>query len=105
MRRGTPARTLVLVAALLGGLIACDGGDERLRTTFTVKGMHCDACSTSIVTTLERVEGVDEATADHEMGVAVAVYRPRDLRAEDLETEIEKLGYTVTGFETEVLES
>jgi copper chaperone CopZ len=66
--------------------------------------MHCDACSTSIVTTLESVEGVSAAAADHENGTAEATYRPRTVNAEELEAEIEKLGYTVIGMETEAVE-
>jgi copper chaperone CopZ len=104
VRRRVLALSWLLVAGF-GALTACDRGVDRVRTTFTVNGMHCDACSTSIVSTLEKVEGVDEVTADHELGMAEAVYSPRDVGAEELKTEIEMLGYTVTGFETEVLES
>ena len=103
MQRRFPALMCLLLAGL-GAFTACDRGADRARTTFNVDGMHCDACSTSIVTTLEKLEGVDEVTADHELGVAEAVYRPRKVGAEELKTEIETLGYTVTGFETEVLE-
>ena len=50
------------------------------------------------------MDGVEKASADHEMGFAEAVYRPRQVGAEELETEIEKLGYTVTGTKTEAVE-
>ena len=103
MRRSTSVALLLLVAVLLGG-VACDRGPDRVRTTFSVEGMHCDACSTSIVATLERVDGVEEASADYQLGMAEAVYNPRDANAEELKTEIEKLGYTVVGMETEAVE-
>ena len=103
MRRSALVSTFLLVAVLLGG-VACDRGPDRVRTTFKIEGMHCDACSTSIVATLERVDGVEEASADYELGMAEAVYNPRAASADELKTEIEKLGYTVVGMETEVVE-
>jgi len=42
---------------------------------------------------------------DHEKGTAEATYRPRKVEADKLKAEIEKLGYTVTGMETESVES
>ena len=45
-----------------------------------------------------------EASADHEDGLAEAVYQPREVDAEELKAEIEKLGYMVTGMQTEAVE-
>jgi len=104
MQRARSLATLVVAASLLLS-VSCDRQAVQHRTVFTVDGMHCDACSSSIIASLERVEGVDEATADHELGSAEAVYRPREVEADDLKTEIEKLGFTVTGMETKPLES
>jgi copper chaperone CopZ len=67
--------------------------------------MHCDGCSSTITATLERLDGVVEASADHENGIAVAVYHPRKVELEDLKSNIEKLGYTVVGMETIEIES
>ncbi len=100
MRHVTSLITIVLVVGLFVGLAACNHKADRSRTIFTVDGMHCDACSTSIVTTLESVEGVNEAAADHAMGTAEAIYRPRTVDVDTLKAEIEKLGYTVIGMET-----
>jgi copper chaperone CopZ len=72
---------------------------------FTVEGMHCGGCSSTITATLERVEGVVEASADHEKGIAEAVYNPRKIEADDLKAEIEKLGYKVTTMKTEAVGS
>ena len=104
MRRLDPAMTMLLMAGLLVAT-ACSREAEPVRTVFTVSGMHCDACSTSIVSTLEKVEGVEAVSADHELGVADAVYRETVVSAEDLKREIEGLGYTVTSMETSALES
>jgi copper chaperone CopZ len=93
-----------MVAALLL-LSSCARPDVRARTVFTVDGMHCDSCSSSIVATLEKVEGVEAVTADHELGTAEAVHRPEMVGADELKVEIESLGYTVTGMKTETVES
>jgi copper chaperone CopZ len=105
MRRVASVTTMLLTVGLFVALAACDQKVDRVRTIFTVEGMHCDACSTSIVTTLEKVDGVDEASADHEKGMAVATYRSREVEVDALKTEIEKLGYTVIGAETVAVDS
>lgn len=94
----------ILIAAVLLISVSCARDDERAHTTFTVEGMHCDSCSSSIVATLEKVDGVDTVTADHELGMAEAFHRPDAVDAETLKGEIEKLGYTVTRMKTETVE-
>jgi copper chaperone CopZ len=84
--------------------LGADSPSDLVRTSFTVEGMHCDGCSSAIVASLERLDGVVEAVADHEAGTAAAVYRPRTVSLEALEEAIEKLGYTVTGTTTETVE-
>ena len=97
--------TVVLIAAsLLIGPATADDSPERGRTVFSVEGMHCDGCSSTITATLERVDGVMAARADHEKGNAEAFYRPRKVEAEALKAEIEKLGYTVIGMKTEAVD-
>jgi copper chaperone CopZ len=95
---------VVLALAVLTAPLAADGRPDTIRTTFQVKGMHCGGCSSTITATLEKVDGVIEASADHERGVAEVVYRPRKVEADELKAEIEKLGYTVTGMETEAVD-
>jgi copper chaperone CopZ len=95
-------RILVLFIGLVVAVTGIAGDAPAVvRTTFTVEGMHCDACSAAIVSTLERIDGVLSATADHERGVAEAVYRSRQVDPEDMEAAIERLGYTVTSMRTE----
>ena len=98
------APVIMLIAALAPPASA-GGRPDTVKTTFQVEGMHCDGCSSTITATLEGLDGVVEASADHENGVAVAVYHPRKVEIEDLKTKIEKLGYTVTGMETEEVDS
>ena len=93
-----------LVALSVAVTVVADSRGELVRTVFSVKGMHCDNCSSTITATLKRVDGVVEASADHQEGRAEAVYHPRKVDGEKLKAEIEKLGYTVTGMETEAVE-
>jgi copper chaperone CopZ len=95
--------TVLLVAALVMSL-GCARHEQIVRTTFTVEGMHCDSCSSSIVSTLEKVEGVESITADHELGMAEAIHQSTAVDAEALKAEIEKLGYTVAAMKTETVE-
>lgn len=97
------ARRAVLLTAVLMFAAFMAGASvpaEVVRTVFTVEGMHCDGCSAAITGALERMDGVSEATADHEKGRAEAVYRPKKVSAEELKAAIEKLGYTVTAMGT-----
>jgi len=96
---------VILLIAALAPLSAAGGRPDTVKTTFQVEGMHCDGCSSTITATLEGLDGVIEASADHENGVAEAVYHPRKVKVDDLKTKIEKLGYTVTSMETEEVES
>jgi copper chaperone len=104
MRRAARFLVLSVVFAGLAVVATAGGRPDTVRTVFTVEGMHCDGCSSTITATLERLDGVTEASADHEKGLATAVYHPKTVAAEDLEAAIEKLGYTVTAMRTEVVE-
>ena len=92
---------IVTVLVSLGSTVvfAADRPDA-VRTVFTVEGMHCDGCSSTIKGTLERMDGGVEASADHAQGSAEALYNPKKVTPEQLKEAIEKLGYTVTATET-----
>ncbi len=97
-------RTVRAIAVVAVVTLAGCSGPEPVRSVFTVEGMHCESCSSAITTALEKTEGVIEAAADHVEGTAEVVYDPRKVEVETLETEIEELGYTVTGVTTEAVE-
>ncbi len=96
------APIMLIVGVLVVG--ACSREEVVARTVFSVEGMHCDSCSTGIVATLEKVDGVLSVSADHEKGFAEAVYQQNRVDVKVLEAEIEKLGYTVVGLKTEVVD-
>ena len=98
---------LALAAVVLPAGSAAVAADrpDTVRTVFTVEGMHCDGCSSTITGTLERMDGVISAEAYHAAGSAEAVYNSKKVKPEQLKEAIEKLGYTVTAMETESVES
>lgn len=105
MRRAlTLATAMIAIAGSALALVACNRPDT-VRTVFTVEGMHCESCSSAITSSLEKTDGVIEASADHTKGTAEAVYHARTVAAETLKAEIEDLGYTVTGMTTEAVQS
>ena len=96
--------SLALLTVVVFLPIATAGSPDVVRTTFTVEGMHCDGCSSAITATLKKFDGVSEASADHEKGVAQVVYNPRKTQVDEFKTAIEKLGYTISDVTTEVVE-
>ncbi len=72
----------VLAVLMLGAWASVCAADrpDTVRTVFTVEGMHCDGCSSTITGTLERMEGVVSAQADHAAGSAEAVYNSKKVR-------------------------
>lgn len=41
-----------------------------MSTNLTVEGMSCENCEATVVEALEGVDGVEDATADHDAGTA-----------------------------------
>jgi copper chaperone CopZ len=103
VRRSTALLAVFWMLVVANPVMAASSAGT-VTTTFTVEGMHCDGCSATIKGTLERIEGVVSAEADHEAGTAVAVYDAKKVSAEELQRAIEKLGYSVKGFETAAVE-
>jgi len=104
--RPTAPRAFVVVAVCSVLFVAAGcSPSESIRVSFTVEGMTCGSCSSAITETLNGVEGVTNATADHVAGTASAVIDGPGVTAEQLAAEIEGLGYTVTSTETKALNS
>jgi copper chaperone CopZ len=104
MRKTFSSVLVSMIWLALAFSVAGCGRETPVRTVFTVEGMHCDGCSSAITDALTETDGVEKASADHEEGVAEAVYRPSTVDVEELKAEIEELGYTVTDMETEAVE-
>lgn len=89
---------VVVLTVTIGALAGC-GESEPVQVVFTVEGMTCESCSTAITETLSKLEGVEQASADHVAGSAEAVFVRTEATVEQLSAEIEGLGYTVTATE------
>jgi copper chaperone CopZ len=89
----------VAVALVIVAVAAC-GRTTTVEASFTVEGMTCESCSSAITDALAKIDGVEQATADHLAGTASAVFRSPAASAEQLANEIEGLGYTVTATTT-----
>lgn len=61
-----------------------------MTTTLTVEGMSCGNCESAVVDALEGVDGVTEATADHETDSATA---EGDVDPLDLVIAVDEAGY------------
>ena len=57
--------------------------------------MACDGCSSSVSKALKSVDGVTEASADHEKGTASAKYHKRAVSRDDLTQAVNDAGYAV----------
>ena len=68
-----------------------------MKTTLTIKGMHCASCKAIIEDVCKEAKGVKNCTVDFKTGKAVIEY-DGSLDVAALKKEIEALGtYTVNG--------
>jgi len=65
--------------------------------TFNVPDMSCGHCKAAVEGELNRLSGVERASADVENGVVEVSYDERRVTTEQLEGAIEEAGYTVAG--------
>ena len=65
--------------------------------TFTIEGMYCDGCATTIKTVLEREPGVQMITVSFAEGQARVLYDPQATAEDRLVATIEKPGFRVVG--------
>jgi copper chaperone CopZ len=65
--------------------------------TFTIEGMHCDGCASTIKTLIERQPGVQIATVSFAERQARVLYDPSAIDEDRLVAAIEKPGFRVGG--------
>lgn len=66
---------------------------ENVTARFATTGMHCPSCSMLIQMTLEDLDGVVSAKADHADGTTEVVYDPMRTTPEGIVDQITKAGY------------
>ena len=100
---------IILVALLVFGLTATLNAQSESKTdekkvekkTYSVEGMTCQGCVSSVETKLGKIEGVQKYEVDLEKGEAVVEYDPEKVKSEDIEKEFEGTSYKVTVKENE----
>jgi copper ion binding protein len=69
--------------------------------TYSVEGMTCQGCVSSVESKLGKIDGVQNYEVDLEKGEAVIEYDPKKVKSEDIEKEFEGSSYKVTVKESE----
>jgi copper chaperone len=64
---------------------------------FTVQGMHCTGCETTLGKVVGLVDGVTEARADWQSGRLVVTFDPATAGVEAIREAIEQAGYELVG--------
>jgi copper chaperone CopZ len=62
-------------------------------TEIHVKGMRCGGCEGALSSALTRLDGVEDATADHSAERVTVSFNPTQLDEDDLRRAVEKAGY------------
>jgi copper chaperone CopZ len=65
--------------------------------TFTIEGMHCDGCASTIKTLVETQPGVRMAAVSFADRQARILYEPEAIDEDDLVATIQKPGFRVVG--------
>ena len=69
--------------------------------TYSVEGMTCQGCVSSIESKLGKIDGVEKYEVDLEKGETVVEFDPEKVKSDDIEKEFEGTSYKVTVKETE----
>ena len=70
--------------------------------TYSVEGMTCQGCVSSVESKLGKIDGVQTYIVDLERGEAVVEYDPEKVKSEDIEKEFQGTSYKVTVKEIEI---
>ena len=70
--------------------------------TYSVKGMTCQGCVSSVETKLGKINGVQKYEVDLDKGEAVVAFDPEKVKSDDIEKEFEGTSYKVTVKEIEI---
>ncbi len=100
---------LILSTLILFGFTATISAQSETKSdetkietkTYSVDGMTCQGCVSSIESKLGKIEGVEKYEVDLEKGEAVVEFDPEKVKSDDIEKEFEGSLYKVTVKETE----
>ena len=99
---------LILATLIIFGLATTISAQSETKSdetkvetkTYSVEGMTCQGCVSSVESTLGKIDGVQNYEVDLEKGEAVIEFDPEKLKSEDIENEFEGTSFTVTVKET-----
>jgi Cu2+-exporting ATPase len=77
-------------------LINTETKEENLEMEITVKGMMCAHCEAHVKEALEKIQGVEEATANHDENL-VAIKTSSEVSEADIKAAVESAGYEYCG--------
>ncbi len=100
---------LIITTLLVFGLTSTISAQSETKSdkskvetkTYSVEGMTCQGCVSSVESKLGKIDGVQKYEVDLEKGEAVVEFDPEKTKSEDIEKEFEKSAYKVTVKETE----
>ena len=100
---------LILATLLVFGLTATISAQSKTKSdetkvetkTYSVKGMTCQGCVSSVETKLGKINGVQKYEVDLEKGEAVVEFDPEKVKSDDIEKEFEGTSFKVSVKETE----
>ena len=90
------SRFTVCMNALRLNFMKIDRGDSVMKKTIQIKGMMCQHCEAHVKEALEKIAGVEEATANHEANL-VTLKTSADVAESDLKAAVEAAGYEYVG--------
>ncbi|MEE9448417.1 MAG: copper ion binding protein [Ignavibacteriaceae bacterium] len=96
--------TLVVFAlsATISAQSETKSNETKVETkTYSVEGMTCQDCVSSVESKLGKIDGVQKYEVDLEKGEAVVEFDPEKVKSEDIEKEFEDTSFKVTVKETE----
>ena len=100
---------LILATLIIFGLTATISAQSKTKSdetkvetkTYSVEGMTCQGCVSSVESKIEKIDGVQKYEVDFEKGEAVVEFDPITVDSEDIEKEFEGSPFKVTVKETE----
>ena len=99
---------LILATLIIFGLATTISAQSETKSdetkgetkTYSVEGMTCQGCVSSVESKLEKIDGVQKYEVDLEKGEAVIEFDPEKFKSEDIENEFEGTSFTVAVKET-----
>jgi len=73
--------------------------EHLTQVKFDVKGMTCEGCENAIMTSIQKLEGIQEVSASHKAGESVVKFDSTLVNYQLISEAISGAGYEVTGFE------